>query len=313
MSNKITLLPEYIDMVQEPSVEFYKTATNLMDAFTTYVGQLSVSVDFEKAKVTNDVINSTSQLYKTLNNDDFKIKAKGEIFPYKFDNIFKLFYIEKFQTLTSNLKSLITSSFSGSNVYFVNYSDDIGNITNTTSIVDSSTSPYFDIEDTEFAYPNNVAASLYNKISRNELRTSIDLNILTDAVLKTNIQGLQESVDKNTAKTSHGENLVTDNLYIERVFKYSDSVNSKLRNVLGNMAEFINFFKEVNYRDQDADRSAMFLTYKSQVEGTSVAIDILKNKLDKSPPTTLTVTQSAEDIVPVKKKEAARLGPRITR
>lgn len=299
MSNKITLLPDYIDLVQEPSVEFYKAATNLMDAFTTYTGQLSVSVDFEKAKVTNNVIDSTAQLYKTLNDNDFKITV--DITSYEFDNIFKLFYIEKFQTLTNSLKDLITSSFSGSNIYFTKYSDDIGNITNTTGIVDSNTSPYFDIEDIEFAYPNNVPASLYNKISRNELRTSINLSTLTDAVLKTHTRGIQGSVDKDTAKTPHSENLVTDNLYINRVFKYTDSVNSKLQNVIGNMADFITFFKEVNYRDQDRKRSAMFLTYNSQVEGTSVAIDILKNKLDKSPPTTLTVAQSAEGIAPDRK------------
>ena len=296
MSNEITLLPDYIDLVQEPSVEFYKTATNLMNAFTTYVGQLSVSVDFEKAKVTNDVINSTSQLYKTLNNNDFKIKVEGEMLPYEFDNVFKLFYIEKFQTLTSNLQNLITSSFSGSNVYFINYSDDIGNITNTTSIVDSSTSPYFDTNNSEYAYSNSIAASLYNKISRNELRTSVNLTTLTDAVLKRNIQGLQSNVNKETAKKSHGDNLVTDNLYIERVFKYSDSINSQLQNILGNMADFVNYFKEVNYRDQDAKRKAMFLAYTSQVEGTGVAIDILKNKLDKSPPNTLTVIQDTEEV-----------------
>ena len=293
MSNEITLLPEYIDLVQEPSVEFYKTATNLMDAFSTYVGQLSVAIDFEKSKVTNDVIVSSAQLYKTLNNNDFKVTVDGTL--YEFDNVFKLFYIEKFQTLTNNLKDLITNSFSGNNIYFTKYSDDIGNITNTTSIVDSSTSPYFDIEDSIYAYPNSIAASLYNKISRNELRTSVNLTTLTDAILKTNIQGLQTTVDKQTAKTAHSENLITDNLYIERVFKYSDSINSQLRSILGNMADFVGYFKEINYRDQDAKRRALFLTYTSQVEGTGFVIDILKNKLDKSPPNTLTVAQSAEE------------------
>ena len=298
MSNEITLLPEYIDFVQEPSVEFYKTATNLMDAFETYTGQLSVAIDFEKTKVSNNVILSTAKLYATLNNDNFKVSVDDT--SYEFDNIFKLFYIEKFQTLTDNLKNLITTTFSGSNVYFTKYSDDIGNISNITSIVDSSTSPYFDIEDIVFAYPNSIAASLYNKISRNELRTSINLTTLTDAVLKTSMQGLQTGVNQQTAKTSHGENLITDNLYIERVFKYSDTINSKLQNILGDMADFISYFKEVNYRDQDDKRKVPFLTYTSQVEGTGVIIDILKNKFyifqgdHKS--STLTSTQSGEEV-----------------
>lgn len=294
MSKEITLLPDYIDIIQEPSVEFYKTATNLMDVFSTYTGELSVAVGFEKSKVMNDVVNSTSKLYKTLNDSDFKIVADNTT--YQLDSIFKMFYIEKFQTLTDNLKSLLTGSFSATNVYFVNYSDDIGNITNTTSIVDSNTSPYFDINNVEYAYPNNVAASLYNKISKNELRTSIDLCTLTDAILKTSVQGLQTSVNGTTANTSHGENLVTDNLYIQRVFEYSDAINSQLKKIIGNMADFVNFFKEVNYRDQDTNRKALFLIYNTKIDSTSIAIDVLRNKLDKSAPNTLTVASSASEI-----------------
>ena len=294
MSKGITLLPDYIDIIQEPSVEFYKTATNLMDAFSTYTGELSVAVGFEKSKVTNDVVTSTSKLYKTLNDNNFKIVADNTT--YQLDSIFKMFYIEKFQTLTDNLKSLLTSSFSATNVYFVNYSDDIGNITNTTSIVDSNTSPYFDINNVEYAYPNNVAASLYNKISKNELKTSIDLCTLTDAILKTSVQGLQTSVNGTTANTSHGENLVTDNLYIQRVFEYSDAINSQLKKIIGNMADFVNFFKEINYRDQDTNRKALFLRYSTKIDSTGIAIDVLKNKLDKSAPNTLTVAPSASEI-----------------
>lgn len=293
MSNKTTLLPDYVSIVQEPSIEFYKTATNLMSSFSTYTGELSVAIDFEKSKIDNNVINSSAKLYKALNENDFKVTVDSTT--YSFDNIFKLFYIEKFQSLTADLKTLITQSFSASNIYFTNYSDDTGNIVDTTSIVDSNTSPYFDINNTLFAYPTNIAASLYNKVSRNELTTSVNLGILTDAILKTNIKGLQGSVDTQTALTSHGENLVTDNLYINRVYDYSDTIKSQLKNVIGNMADFINFFKQVNYRDQDPSRKALLLAYKANVEGTEVAIDILKNKLDKSAPNTLTVTQSTDE------------------
>jgi len=293
MSNEITLLPDCIDIVQAPKLDFYKTATNLMSAFSTYTGELSVAIDFEKSKVSNDVITSTSKLYKVLNETDFKVTVDSV--SYSFDNIFKLFYIEKFQSLTDNLKTLLTASFSADNTYFINYSDDIGNITNTTCIVDSSTSPYFDVENTSFTYPNNIAASLYNKISRNELTTSIDLCTLTDAILKTNIKNLQSNVNDQTAKTAHGDNLVTDNLYIKRVFDYSDTINSQLKNVLGNMADFVSFFKQVNFRDQDSARKSLFLTYNLNIENVEVAIDVLKNKLDKSVPNTLTVVQSAED------------------
>jgi len=301
MSNKFTLLPDYIDITQLPSVEFYNNATNLMSAFSTYTGELSVCIDFEKSKVSSNVIASTSSLYKKLNENSFNIQAGDTT--YQFDDIFKLFYIEKFQSLTDNIKTLLTSSFSGSNIFFNNYSDDTGNITNITSIIDNNTSPYFDRDDALFNSPNSVAASLYNKISVNELTTSINMNILTDAVLKTNIKGLQSNVTVNTAKTAHGENLVTDNLYVDRVFKYADTINSQLKNIIGDMADFIKFFKGVNYRDQDESRQALFLKYKLNVEGIEVEIDILKNKLDKSIPNTL-VSQSEEDVTPTRVETA---------
>jgi hypothetical protein len=279
MSNEITLLPDYVDIVQQPSVEFYRSATNLLSAFDDYIGQLDTSIQFEKSKVTADVIKSTSVLYGKLNDDDFKITFDGEV--YEFDNIFKLFYIEKFQTLTDDVKSLITSNLTGDNIYFNNYSDDTGNITDVNSVIDNNTSPYFDTFDATYNYPNSIPASIFNKVSKRELQTSINLNIKTDALLKLSLSDIQGSVDANTAKTSHGENLVTDNLYVDRLYLFKDPINSQLKNIIGNMADFIQFFKNVNFRDQDKNRSSVYLKYTTNIEGVSAKIDILKNKLNQ--------------------------------
>jgi len=278
MSNKITLLPDYIDIVQQPSIDFYRTATDLLSTFNDYLGELNTSIEFEEGKVSPDVIQSTSLLYRQLNDSDFKITFDGK--QYEFDNIFKLFYIEKFQTLTDDIKSLLTISFADTNIYFNNYSDDTGNITNDTSVVDNNTSPYFDKFDTTYNFPNSVPASLYNKISNNELQTSIEFNLKTDALLKLSLGGLQGNVDANTAKTAHGENLITDNLYVDRLLLFKDPINSQIKNVIGNMADFIQFFKNVNYRDQDSERSSFLFDYTASIEGASAQIDILKNKLN---------------------------------
>ncbi len=279
MSNEVTLLPEYIDVVQQPSIEFYRSATNLLSAFNDYLGQLDTSIQFEKSKVAADVIESTSLLYIKLNGDDFKITFDDKV--YEFDNIFKLFYIEKFQTLTDDIKSLITSNLTADNIYFNNYSDDTGNITDVNSVIDNNTSPYFDTFDTAYNYPNGIPASVFNKVSKRELQTSINLNTKTDALLKLSLSDLQDSVVANTAKTSHGENLVTDNLYVDRLYIFKDPINSQLKNIIGNMADFIQFFKNVNFRDQDASRSSVHLKYTTNVEGVSAKIDILRNKLNQ--------------------------------
>lgn len=296
MSNKITLLPEYIDIVQQPNSNFYKVGTNLMDAFSTFAGELSTNIEFEKSKVNNDVIDSSTKLYNKLNDTDFTIDVDG--IEFEFDNIFKLFFIEKFQSLTNDLKTLITSNFTGTNTYFVNFSDDIGSVTNTKNIINTSTSPFHDLESEALpTKPHEIPGSVYNKVSQNELITSIKLNQHSNILLKRNLQGLVDYTDLNIAKKSHGSNLVADSLHVDRAFKYKASIQSGLKNVLGKMSDFVQFFQLVNFNDRDSSRKADFIKYQTDIEGTRVKIDLLKNKLEKSIPNTLAVAPSAQDTV----------------
>ena len=164
MSNKITIFPEYVDSVQQSSIANYRTGTNLIAIFKNYLGELQTSIDFEKAKTSPDIVESTKLVYDKLNETDFTIEVDGQDF--EFDDIFKLYFIEKYQTLTDTMKSVISAGITD-NVYFVNFSDDIGNITNDTSVTDNSTSPYSDIYDARFNPPNGLHASLFNKVSQN--------------------------------------------------------------------------------------------------------------------------------------------------
>jgi hypothetical protein len=97
--------------------------------------------------------------------------------------------------------------------------------------------------------------------------------------MKTNLGGLQTTSDSNIAKTAHGDNLVNDNLYVDRLFLLKDPVKSKIKTVLNNMADFVQFFKGVNYKDKDPDRNALDLIYTSSIENVEVELDLLKNKV----------------------------------
>ena len=277
MSNKVTLLPDYIDIVQQPSVDFYKNSTSLFEIFKAYIGELNTSINFEKSKTETNIAESMAAIFKALNDNDFKVVV-DEV-EYNFDEGFKLYFIEKYQTLMASLKDFISETIGKDNVYFINYSDDIGNIANETSVVDNSTSPFFDTYDDLFNYPNSLPASLYNKVSNNELSTSIKLSLFTDALMKTNLGGIQSTSDSNVAKTAHGDNLVNDNLYIDRLFLLKDPVKSKIKTVLNNMADFVQFFKGVNYKDKDSERNALDLIYSATIENVEVEIDLLKNKV----------------------------------
>ena len=274
MSNKITLLPEYVDNVQQSTIEFYKTGTNLMSVFSNYLGELQTSIDLEKAKSTPSIVSSTTEVYNKLNETDFTIQV--EKVDYAFDDIFKLYFIEKYQTLTGTLKDVISSGISD-NKYFVNFSDDIGNITNDTSVLDNSTSPYSDVYDAQFNPPNGLHASTFNKVSQNELNTGISLNLLTDALLKTSLSGISSNSSILTqARRAHGDNLITDNMYIDRLNLFKDPILGQIENTLNEMAEFVQFFKDINFRDRDPNRKAMNLQYTASIEGVDAKINMLK-------------------------------------
>ena len=270
MSNKVTLTPEYVGMVQQTSVDFYQANNSLFESFQEFLDELGTCIELEKSKSSDTIAQSISNVYIELNNS-------------KLDNYneqFQLYFIEKYQSLLASVKNFITDSLGTGNVYLIAFSDDIGNIANQTSVVDNSTSPFFDTYGTSFNYSNSLPASLYNKVSQTQLDNNIKLSIYTDALMKTNLAGLQTTTDINVAKTAHGDNLVTDNLYIDRLFLLKDPVNAKLKTLLKNMADFISFFKEVNWQDRDINRVSIDLAYSTTIEGIDTTLDMLKNKID---------------------------------
>lgn len=270
MSNKVSLTPQYVGMVQQTSVDFYEANNSLFESFQGFLDELGTCIELEKAKSSDSIAQSISNVYIELNNS-------------KLDNYneqFQLYFIEKYHSLLSSVKNFITDSLGAGNVYLIAFSDDIGNIVNQTSVVDNSTSPFFDTYGTSFNYPNALPASLYNKVSQTQLDNNIRLSLYTDALMKTNLAGLQTTTDINVAKTSHGDNLVNDNLYIDRLFLLKDPVNAKLKTLLKNMADFINFFKEVNWQDRDVSRASIDLAYNTTIEGIATTLDMLKNKID---------------------------------
>jgi|VirMetMinimDraft_7_1064189.scaffolds.fasta_scaffold04803_5 hypothetical protein len=270
MSNQISTTPQYIGMVQQTSVDFYEANNSLFESFQDFLDELGTCIELEKAKSSEGIAQSISNVYIELNNS-------------KLDNYneqFQLYFIEKYQSLVTSVKDFIADSLGTGNVYLIAFSDDIGNIVNQTSIVDNSTSPFFDTYDTSFNYPNALPASLYNKVSQTQLDNNIRLSVYTDALMKTNLAGLQSATDVNVAKTAHGDNLVNDSLYIDRLFLLKDPVNAKIKTLLKNMADFINFFKEVNWQDRDVERVSVDLAYTTTIEGVSTTLDMLKNKID---------------------------------
>jgi hypothetical protein len=291
MSSKTTLLPEYISIVQNTSLDFYNKSTNLLTVIGKYATELDQNIKFNKSLVTTNVLSSYGVLYNELNKTDFTLPnyiiPDNQSLPTiqgtrELDNSFKLFFIEKYLSLSKQYKQRV-DKFIQNNKYFKPFSDDIGIITDTTPIIDNNTSPYFDVFNQQTFYQTNLPASLLTKVSRNELVVTKTLSYYTDPMLKLNLVGLQEGdVNDNTAKTSHGTNLINDILYYQRAVKNQEAFLEELQVILGEISDFILFFKDLNPKDKDKNRFAILSKYTiTNLEKMQVSVDVLKNNLKK--------------------------------
>lgn len=284
MSYKTTLLPDYIDVVQNTSLQYYNNSTTLLSAFSNYLAELKLSIDFERCKVSTNAIASYGKLYNTLNFTNFKVpqynKDGTENGTKEMDDTFKLFFIEKYESLSDRYKEIV-KSFITDNIMFNKFSDDVGIIGDTACILDNNTSPYYDIYQEKYFLMNSIPATLINKVSKNEIAILKTFSYNTDTLLRYCLSGIQEGVDKNTAKTAHGKNLVTDILYYDRMIVAQLDILDKLQLILGNLYDFISFFKQLNPKDLDPERKAFFYKYTiTNMEGLTKNVDVLKNDID---------------------------------
>jgi hypothetical protein len=283
MSYKTTLLPDYIDVIQNTSIQYYNNTTTILSAFSNYIAELKLSIDFERAKTSTNVLSEYGKIYNLLNSTNFIVPQYDNtgtpISTKKIDDTFKLFFIEKYQSLSEQYKTIVSSIIQNNNL-FVDFSDDVGIIGDTTCILDNNTSPYYDVYQDNYFILNSIPTTILNKISKPELSILKSASYTTDSLLRYSLSGIVNNT-KDTATTPHGNNLVTDILYFDRINYYQLDILDKLQLVLGNLYEFISFFKQLNPKDLDPERKSIFYKYTiTNMEGISKNVDILKNDLN---------------------------------
>jgi hypothetical protein len=289
MSNKITLLSNYIGIVQNTSLDFYLKSTNLLDTLENYLAEINENIKFSKSLVTTNVLSSFGELYNKLNETDFtvpnysingsEIEESGD---KTLSNEFKLYFIEKYLSLSKEYRLRVDSLISN-NKYFVDFSDDIGYIADTNSILDNNVLPYFDVFNQQYFYSQNAPNTIYKKISKNEKLMLKTFSFYCDALLKINLIGLQNStVNVNTARTAHGQNLITDILYYNRAVANQQNFLAEIQTLLGEISEFVYFFKNLNLRDKNPDKKAVLMEYNiTNLENLLLRVDSLKNNISK--------------------------------
>jgi hypothetical protein len=289
MSSQITLLPDYISIVQNTSLDFYLKSTNLLNTLGNYLAEIEENIKFNKSLVTTNMLSSYGVLYNTLNETNFTIENfkvnNGNIEPIgvkSLNNSFKLFFIEKYQSLSKEYKEKVNALINNNN-YFTDFSDDIGYIADPPSVLDNNVLPYYDVFNQQYFYSQNVPNTINKKISIEEKIMLKTFSFYTDSLLRLNLVGLQEgNITENTARTAHGQNLITDVLYYNRAVQNQQAFLSEIQVVLGDISNFILFFKDLNPRDKNPENKAILMKYTiTNMEDLQVKVDALKNNLTK--------------------------------
>lgn len=290
MSYKKTTLPDYLDTIILQEVDFYKENTNLMDVFGNYLEELQFNIDYEKSKSTNSFLTTVTQLYKKLNDDDFKIGNK------QIDIINKNYYMEKYQSLFTKFKKSIENIISeGENIYFKNYSDDVGILVDSTCVMDTAISPFYDkFYEDQTTIPLSLPSTLFNKVTTNNKILQQTFSLMVDSLMKVNLNGIVEGNDNvYINETSHGKNLASDYRYYNRLFLYKEPIRQSINIILKGLGEYIYFIKTLNKRNDNIDTSKLF-AFQIDIEEKVHQLDILRNSLGVSGNVAVTTLSSTD-------------------
>ena len=236
--------------------------------------ELNLNLEYEAGKSSGDILKNNVLFFEKLNKNDFKIDGK------EIDPVFKDYYMEKFNSLFTSIKSTV-SSFIDDNIFFKKYSDDVGILTDSNSTIDGSIAPYYDTFYSEIDIPNNLNSTIFNKVSNNNKLLQIKFSKFNDSMMKNNLKGLVNYSNVNVSKTSHGKDLVTDYYYYNRFFKYKEPLIQNVGSILKGLGDYILFIKNLNKRENN--EKASVLAFNAKIENTENIIDILKNKITSNP------------------------------
>lgn len=271
MSFKVTALPEYLDTVVFQTSSFYENSSNLLDIFGDYLTELNLNINYEKGKSSGDIIKNNIEFFGKLNDNNFIFEGK------EIDEINKNYYIEKYNSLFSTIKNSVSAFLSDSNIYFKNYSDDVGILTDSTCILDDSIVPWYDIFNEDIEIPNNLNSTIFNKTSNNNKTLQLKFTKFNNAILKNNLKDIVDYDNVETIKTAHGSNLVSDYYYDKRLYEYKELLSQSIGQILKGLGDYILYIKNLNLRQNSY--KATSLNFYAKVEDVDQQINILKDQI----------------------------------
>jgi len=274
----VTVTPQNIPQQVLPSKKQkgIESEANSFDAGDLSL-QMSLALNYWKALRSGDPVTSLKKFYLQLNNTVFN----------DLNNDFIFYWFKKFNNTLNEIKDSLSlkldSVLSGP-------SDSVGSIVNSKIKFNDNVSPYFDVF-CSMGGPNQLPASVLNKLSAVSRSVYDDLNIKTTSLQRNNLINIQKVSEddaltnlKSDTTVAHGTNLVTDyKFYLDFYNNLSSLVSiltDKFKNTLPYIAFFSNFNDNTAYNPRDTLKNIQKIEniyFQKNIENKIVQLDLLQN------------------------------------
>lgn len=266
MNNKTTLDPQLTNLNLFYKKDFYASASNFLFAIEKYSNELQMAIDYNQTKVQNDVITAQSNFFITL---DDKLKNTHPQFA--------AFWIKKFNITLDEIKNQVLIRH-GVGTFYRPFGDSVGILTRLEGYIDDSTQAISDVAMRQEASPIRYGSSLSNKLGSFTALLNGELSKKTNIVYRKNMYNIQGSV--STPDKSHGENLIPDILYYQRIVSSIVSLNTKIQNEFKQLYNVIYYYCFYNPRlSSNNIQFAPNVNITVNVEGQATNQDALFNQL----------------------------------
>lgn len=263
--NSLTIDPLLVNLNLYYKKDFYQTATNFFSTLQSYSNELELAINYNKAKVSNDVITATSNFFINL---DSRLKS---VQPQ-----FAAYWIKQFNNCIDEVKNQVLIK-NGTGIFYRSFSDAIGHITRMENYFDDSTQPVSDVKG-EVAPPLRYGSSLTNKLNSYSSLLNAELGKKTNIVFRKNMFNVQAQV--STGNLANGDNLVPDVLHVQRTVENIPTLNQKIQAEFKELYNVIYFYYTYNPRlPSNNIQFVPNINIAVNVEGQTLNQDILFNQL----------------------------------
>ena len=199
---------------------------------------------------------------------------------------FTLWWIEKFKTAHTAVKTTLLELLGDSNEYFVNFSESVGQLKNTTDNYDNSTSPVYDISVEAYgdsSVPSNIPGIAQYCVKPETLTLATELAKDTNVIYRGNMFNHSDDSSRDVVRSrlaelpvnSHGCNLMNDNEHPKRMMRFIDVVREEIETHLKGLYGVLELLSNrENYMVVGKPRQILL-----KVEGFTQSVDLFKNKI----------------------------------